>query len=168
MSRKILVAGMGNILRGDDGFGVEVAQQLVGSATLPDSVKVIDVGIGGIHLVHELMGGYEMLVIIDAIERGSVPGTIHLMEAEVPDLVDWPQEKREGFLADTHYATPSKAMILAKALGVLPSKVFIIGCQPAAYEDLGLGLSGSVQAAIPAVINQIRGLVAQLEQKDGQ
>ena len=158
---------MGNILRGDDGFGVEVARQLVDSAALPDFVKVIEVGIGGIHLVHELMSGYEMLVIIDAVERGSVPGTIHLLEAEAPDLADWPQEKREGFLADTHYATPSKAMILAKALGVLPPKVFILGCQPAAYEDLGLGLSDRVQAAIPAVIDQIRRLVAELEQKDG-
>ena len=66
---KILIAGMGNVLRRDDGFGVEVAKRLALSTTLPADVKVIEVGIGGIHLVQELMDGYTMLVIIDAIER---------------------------------------------------------------------------------------------------
>ncbi len=67
MSR-VLVAGMGNVLRRDDGFGVEVAQRLTRSAVLPGEVKIIEVGIGGVHLVQELMDGYEALVIIDAVE----------------------------------------------------------------------------------------------------
>jgi len=166
MNQKILIAGMGNILRRDDGFGVEVARQLA-AADLPAFVKVIEVGIGGVHLVHELMAGYELLMVIDAVERGSQPGTVHILEAEVPDLAKWPEAKREGFLADTHYATPSKALILAKALGVLPPKVFLIGCQPAVYDDLALGLSAEVQAAIPAIIAQIKALVAEFKQRDG-
>ena len=156
---KVLIAGMGNILRRDDGFGVEVAKRLAAENTLPDGVRVIEVGIGGIHLVQELMAGYEMLVVVDALERGSAPGTVHVLAAEVPDLADWPEIQRQDFLADMHYTTPSKALILAKALGVLPPKVFIVGCQPLEVEDLGIGLSESAEQAMTETIRQIERMV---------
>ena len=140
MSR-VLVAGMGNVLRRDDGFGVEVARRLANDASLSDTAKVIEVGIGGIHLVQELMTGYDALVVIDAVERGTDTGTVHLLAADVPDLAEWSEDQRGDFLADTHYTTPAKAIILAKALGVLPPRVFILGCQPADAADLGIGLS---------------------------
>jgi hydrogenase maturation protease len=158
---KVLIAGMGNILRRDDGFGVEVAKRLAAENTLPTSARVIEVGIGGIHLVQELMAGYDMLVVIDALERGSAPGTVHVLAAEVPDLADWPEIQRQDFLADMHYTTPSKALILAKALGVLPSKAFIVGCQPVNVDDLGIGLSASAEGAMTETIQQIERLVRQ-------
>ena len=159
----VLVAGMGNVLRRDDGFGVEVAKRLSAPGALPAYVKVIEVGIGGIHLVQELMGGYEALIIIDALERGSPPGTVHVLEAEVPDLETWSRDKREDFLCDMHYTTPTKAMILAKALHVLPPKVYLVGCQPAEVDELGIGLSAVVAGAIDPVIHRIEKLVAGLE-----
>lgn len=159
---KILIAGMGNILRRDDGFGVEVAKRLAAENTLPAGVRVIEVGIGGIHLVQELMDGYEMLVVVNALERGSAPGTMHVLAAEVPDLADWPEVQRQDFLADMHYTTPSKALILAKALGALPSKVFIVGCQPAEVDDLGIGLSEAVEQAVAETIRAIERIVQQI------
>lgn len=159
---RVLVAGMGNVLRRDDGFGVEVARRLAGQNGSPASLNVVEVGIGGIHLVHELMAGYDALVVVDAVERGSPPGTVHTLEVEVPDLADWPEDKRSDFLADMHYTTPAKALILAKALGVLPPKVFILGCQPGVYEDLGLGLSAPVAGAVEPAAQQVLGLVEQL------
>ena len=174
---KILIAGMGNVLRRDDGFGVEVARRLArrwagtgalgaGTGALPlhivdthGQVKVIEVGIGGVHLVQELMDGYDMLLVIDAVERGSAPGTTHVLEAQVSDLSDWPDDARQDFLADMHYTTPSKALILAKALGVLPPKVFIVGCQPADAADLGIGLSETVERAIGATMREIEKIV---------
>jgi len=156
---KILIAGMGNILRRDDGFGVEVAKRLAAENTLPAGVRVIEVGIGGIHLVQELMAGYEMLVVIDAMERGSAPGTVHVLAAEVPDLADWPEIQRQDFLADMHYTTPSKALILAKALGVLPPKVFIVGCQPLEVDELGIGLSEAAERATLETIGQIERMI---------
>ncbi len=155
---KTLIAGMGNVLRRDDGFGVEVARRLTQQA-LPPGVKVIEVGIGGIHLVQELMDGYDMLLVIDALERGSQPGTTHVLQAEVPDLDTWPETERQDFLADMHYTTPSKALILAKALGVLPPKVFIVGCQPVDAADIGMGLSDPVERAIGAVVREIEKIV---------
>lgn len=159
--KKVLIAGMGNVLRGDDGFGVEIARRLADErGGLPAGVKVVELGIGGIHLVQELMERYDALVLIDAVERGSRPGTLHLLEADVPDLVTWSEDERRDFLADMHYATPSKALTLARALGVLPRKVLILGCQPEAYEELGIGLSDTVANVVERTVARVKDLVA--------
>ena len=90
MSR-ILIAGMGNVLRYDDGFGVELARRLAQTWAAPTpAARVVEVGIGGVHLVQELMAGYDALVVLDAVERGSPPGTLHVFAAEVPALEDEP------------------------------------------------------------------------------
>ncbi len=168
MSR-ILIAGMGNVLRRDDGFGVEVAKRLanrlepVGLAD-HERATIIEVGIGGIHLAQELMAGYDLLVVVDAMERGSAPGTVHILEAEVADLGTWPEADRQDFLADMHYASPSKALILAKALGCLPPRVFIVGCQPAEVNELGIGLSALVERATVRTIDEIEKLVRTYQQ----
>lgn len=156
---KVLIAGMGNVLRRDDGFGVEVARRLMAQHSLPTNVKVIEVGIGGIHLVQELMAGYDALIIIDALERGSAPGTVHVLAAEVPDLHMWSDDQRGDFLADMHYTTPTKAMILAKALGVLPPKVYLVGCQPLDANELGIGLSATTARTLPQMIREIESLI---------
>ncbi len=158
MSR-VLVAGMGNVLRGDDGFGVEVARRLLSRQDLGADVRVIEVGIGGIHLVQELMDGYEVLIVVDAVARDSAPGTVHLLAAEVPDLSEWPAVERADFLADMHYTTPSKALTLARALSVLPPNVFILGCQPAEAETVGLGLTEPVARAVTEAVATIEELV---------
>jgi hydrogenase maturation protease len=168
MSR-VLVAGMGNVLRHDDGFGVELARRLAAHWARPDPpARVIEVGIGGMHLVQELMSGYDALIVLDAAERGSVPGTLHLLQAEVPQLEDWSADQRRDFLADTHYATPTKAMILARALGVLPPAVYLVGCQPLDAERAGIGLSAPVAAAVERAVGVVEQLLrrvaaAQLE-----
>ena len=166
MSR-LLVAGMGNVLRQDDGFGVEVARRLMARHALPVGVKVVEVGIGGIHLVQELMDGYDALVVIDAVERGSAPGTVHLLEAEVADLALWSEDDRGDFLADMHFTTPSKALILAKALDVLPPRVFILGCQPAEADAPGIGLTAPVERAATEAIRALHDLVGHLDRQTG-
>ncbi|HEV2066628.1 MAG TPA: hydrogenase maturation protease [Thermomicrobiales bacterium] len=155
MSR-ILIAGMGNVLRGDDGFGVETAKRLAACDSLGSDARVIEVGIGGIHLVQELMDGYDTLVVIDAVDRGSIPGTIHLLLAEVPDLAEWAEHERRDFLADMHYTTPSKALILARALGVLPAKAYILGCQPAEVDAVGIGLTDPVAKAVSEAVQMVQ------------
>jgi hydrogenase maturation protease len=158
-----LIAGMGNVLRRDDGFGVEVARRLARETALPADVTVIEVGIGGIHLVQELMNGYDALVVIDAVERGSAPGTMHLLAVDVPDLADWSEEQRGDFLADTHYTTPAKAMILAKAIGVLPRRVVMLGCQPLDAQNLGLGLTDEVGRTADAAVAAVARLIPWLD-----
>jgi hydrogenase maturation protease len=157
---RVLVAGMGNDLRQDDGFGIAVVRRFFEDG-VPEGVQVYESGIGGIGLVQELMDGYEALVIVDAADRGEEPGTVYLLEVEVPDLEEFTQESRQEFLADTHYAVPSKALILARALKVLPPRVYILGCQPKEHE-LGMGLSEPVERGVVEAIQRLRELTSRL------
>jgi hydrogenase maturation protease len=158
---RILIAGMGNALCTDDGFGVAVANALA-SRPLAPGVNVIEVGIGGIHLVHELLSGYDALVIVDAVDHGAPPGTLLVLQPEVPVWDELDPSQRHEILAETHYTVPSRALLLAKALGALPDRVLIVGCQGEAVDELGLELSAAVRAAVPRAIETIEGIVGEL------
>ena len=145
--RKVLVAGVGNVLQGDDGFGVELAWRLARRA-LPAGVKVIETGIGGMSLVQELMQGYDAILVLDAHESGGVPGTLRLLEPLLPDLSGLDAHQTRDYFADTHYATPLRALTLAARLGHLPQRVAIIGCEPAQHEEMQTHLSAAVAAAL--------------------
>jgi hydrogenase maturation protease len=159
---KVLVAGMGNVLEWDDGWGIEVAQRLAHHPDLPSNTRVVEIGIGGVNLVQELFDGYAALLIVDATDRGGAPGTIYLLEPEVPDLASLPFEQRQDFLADMHYTNPSKALTLARALGVLPPKVFILGCQPTPIDGLGIGLSEPVNLAVERGVGRLLAAIEEL------
>jgi hydrogenase maturation protease len=163
---RILIAGVGNVLRGDDGFGVEVARALGLRGDLPDGVAVFEGGIAGIALVQELMDGYDALIVADAIERGGAPGTIYVIEPDIADPAMLDPAALHSSLADAHYTEPSKVLVLAKALGVLPPQVFIIGCQPAGYDELGAELSDEVRAAAQVAISRIESLIEILNHQE--
>lgn len=158
--KRVLIAGVGNVLQVDDGFGVELARRLT-TMTWPDNIVICETGIGGIHLVHELMAGYDVLIVLDAVDRGRSPGTVLLIEPEVIDVHELGLLDRHDLLADMHLATPDRAMTVARALGVLPEKVLILGCQPVEINRLGIGLSYVVEHALDvAVIELLRCLRA--------
>lgn len=146
-ARRVLVAGVGNVLRGDDGFGPAVAAML---HDLPEGVTVIETGIGGIALLQELMVGYDALVLIDAVERGAAPGTLFLITPEVGDAVHVP---------DVHLANPDRVLSMAKTMGVLPERVMIVGCQPAEIDELTQELSPPVRRALGTAAARIEGIV---------
>ena len=103
---KILVAGMGNILRGDDGFGIRVVEKLAEISKLPAGVEIYEAGIGGIALVQELMNGYDALVVVDAVEKGAKAGTLFVVEPlEGETKID--KGKLHESMVDMHYADPS-------------------------------------------------------------
>ena len=159
---KILVAGVGNVLRGDDGFGVAVAKNLLQTDKYGGRVTVFEAGIAGIALVQELMSGYDLLIIADTIHRGGAPGTIYVIEPEVPELDEKASYELHQSLADAHYSDPSKVFILAKALNVLPRRVFLIGCEPTGYDELGADLSPPVARAVHFALQEIDSLIADL------
>ena len=142
-AKRVLVAGVGNVLRGDDGFGPAVTELL---GHLPEGVDVIETGIGGIALLQELMAGCDGLVLIDALDRGDEPGTVTVIEPEIPEAVHVP---------DVHLADPNRVLSMAKTIGVLPDRVVIVGCQPVGMDDLGAGLSPQVRSALPAAVARI-------------
>ena len=154
--KKILIAGIGNELRQDDAFGMELVKQLK-IDELPNGVKIQEVGIGGIHLVQELHENYDMLIMVDAVEWGETPGYIYLREVEsISDINEMPLHEKRAFLADMHYTNPTRALMLAKALGVLPAKIYILGCEAAEHADFAVGMSSVVQNAIPKAIERLK------------
>lgn len=160
-ARRVLVAGVGNKLRADDAFGVEVAQRLM-TMELPEGVKVVETGIGGIALVQELQEGYDALVVVDAVDRGRPPGHVMLIALEVPHVDDMEWGARYDFLADVHLATPERALIMSKALGVLPDDTIMVGCQPVDAETPGAPMSPEVTAAVEVAVREIVSHVTEL------
>jgi len=155
-SDKILIAGVGNELRQDDAFGIEFVRAWEKSMPKNDLINTMEVGIAGIHLVQELFTGYDMLVLVDAVDYKRTPGSISIEEVEkLSDIEQMPLDQKREFLADMHYTNPTRAMMLAKALKVLPEKVYILGCQSAKHDDFDIGMSVEVTAAIPVAIKEL-------------
>ncbi len=148
---RTLVAGFGNVLRGDDGFGVEVIRRLQESQLPLADVELMEVGTAGIRLAQELLTPYDRLIIVDAMTRGGAPGTVYVSEVE---SVEPPGE------VDLHLAIPSRALAVAKALGALPGRVFIVGCEPAEVDELTTVLTPAVGAAVDTALSHVRRLVA--------
>ncbi len=158
---RVLVAGVGNTLRSDDGFGVAVARRLE-AMTFPDGVRVVETGISGMTLVQELMDGYDALIVLDTVDRGRPPGTIMLIEPDIGDANEMTHDQRHELIADTHLATPSRVMLMAKAIGALPDRVLLVGCQPVDAETLGTDLSPEVATAVEVAVAEVRRHVDEL------
>lgn len=157
----VIVAGVGNLLRGDDGFGVLVAQHL-DALGAPTGVRVLDIGIGGIHLVQELLAPVDVLIVVDAVELDRTPGTVLVIRPAITDVTAMPLGRRHDELADMHYATPERVFMLAHGLGVLPPVVWLVGCQPGPEHDRpGQPPSPEVLGAIGPAAAEVRRLVTE-------
>ena len=149
----LLVAGVGNELKGDDAFGLVACRQLQKSREKLQDCVFQEVGIGGIHLVQELMRGYDGLLLFDAFDRGGDPGEIWLLKPDLPDIEAMTDREKRDFFADVHYATPVRALTLAKSIGALPTFVRIIGCQPSDPDSFSTAMSKRVQGAISKAVS---------------
>ena len=153
--KKVLLAGVGNELRQDDAFGIALIKQLE-QLPWPPNVKPMEVGIGGIHLVQELHEGYDILILADAVDYGDIPGQLYLKELqEIGDLGEMSTDERRTFLADMHYTNPIRALMLAKALEVMPNQVMILGCQSKDHDDFAIGMSQEVKDALPKALELV-------------
>jgi len=154
--RRVLVAGVGNIFLGDDGFGVEVVRRLTGRE-LPEGVEVADFGIRGMDLAYALQDEYELVLIVDATPRGEKPGTVYLIEPEIED---------DGEVSlDTHGMDPVKVIKLSRALGAKPTRTLVVGCEPQVvvseedYDDMLMELSEPVRAAAEEAAKLVESLL---------
>ena len=164
---KILVAGVGNLLRGDDGFGIRVIQQMELRPS-DEGVHISEVGISGLSLVHELMTGYDACIIVDAVQRGGKAGTLYLLEPEAQNLSELDAEQLHRRMVDMHYAEPSRALVWAEALKIRPKSVFILACEPAGTEELSEHLSPAVGRAVCEAIKMIEDLIGRLRTDSNQ
>jgi hydrogenase maturation protease len=153
--RPILVIGLGNPLRGDDGVGVRVVEALQAYSLSPD-VEVVDGGTQGLGII-PLMEGRERLILIDAADMGAAPGQFVRFE---PDHVRLLGDDRQ---LSVHSAGLREALQLAQALHVLPEDVIIFGVQPE-HLDWDAGLSQTVEANLPPLIAAVVADIGQATQ----
>jgi hydrogenase maturation protease len=155
----MLIAGVGNIFLGDDGFGVEVANRLA-SEGLPDWVRVADYGISGMHLAYDLAEGFETTILVDATPRGSDPGTVYVMELDpaAPSAAAAPEPVRGIPLLDGHGMQPDVVFGMLNLLGAEAGRVLLVGCEPASIDER-IGLSEPVTAAVDEAVRIVLDLV---------
>ncbi len=151
---RVLVAGIGNIFMGDDGFGCEVARQLT-RCELPEGVDVVDFGIRGLDLSHALSDGYELAILIDTVDRGGAPGTLHVIEPEIDGA-----DPGEPLIAP-HGMDPATVLRFVASLGERRPRVLLVACQP---EYLGgehghIGLSTAVATAVGKAVTEVRAIL---------
>jgi hydrogenase maturation protease len=144
-----LVAGVGNVFLRDDAFGVEVIKLLAGRP-VPDGVQVKDFGIRGVHLAYDLLDGCELFVLVDAAQRGEAPGTVTVLEVEVPE---------PDPVIDAHSLTPDGIFALLGSLGGRPGRSLLVACEPADV-SAGMGLSDPVQEALPHAVRTVEEILA--------
>ena len=147
----ILVAAVGNLWLGDDGFAGEVAKRLRG-LDLPGDVAVADFGTGGLDLAYEVMRGYEALVLVDASRQGGDPGTLYVMDVE-PDSIEGSID--DDVQIDPHGMDPGTVLRFVKATGGWPGKVVVIACEPAQVDEVAIGLSEPVGAAVEGAVQLV-------------
>ncbi|WP_116376121.1 hydrogenase maturation protease [Mycobacterium sp. MFM001] len=158
MASRILIAGIGNIFLGDDGFGPEVMRFVCDRVAGSDGVRATDYGIGGMHLAYDLLDGWDALVLVDAVPNRGSPGTVHVFEADhgAHDLTP---------ALDAHGMDPAAVFASLRALGGVAPRTVVVGCEVADVSD-GLGLSEIVQAAIPDAVAAVESAVGMLRDGD--
>jgi len=166
MTGQLLIAGIGNIFLGDDGFGVEVANRLA-SLDLPDWAHAVDYGIRGMHLAYDLAGGYESAILVDAMPRGGAPGTIYVLEPDLQrptagaddeaTLAGNPMFNAHGMQPDV--VLGMLGMLEAEQAGGVVRDILIVGCEPASV-DYGIGLSPAVAAVVDEAVKVVLDLVS--------
>ena len=160
----ILVAGIGNIFLGDDGFGVEVAQRLA-RRPVPTGVRVVDFGIRGFDLASALVDGADVSILVDACPRGGEPGAVYLIEPDL-EALDSPGAPPPSL--EAHGLDPLNVLRLAKRMDGPLHTVLLVGCEPQALggDDGHIGLSEPVEAAVDAAIELIESQIARIRSAD--
>jgi hydrogenase maturation protease len=154
---RVLVAGIGNVFLGDDGFGVALAGRLAGEP-LPEGVEVRDFGIRGLDLAFAMQDGFDTVVMLDAAPRGQAPGTLYVVEVDASEGEP---------TMDGHGMDPLSVIALVRAFGAAVPRTLVVGCEPAtrmsaADDELVGELSPPVQAALEPALALVRSVLGEL------
>lgn len=158
MAARILVAGIGNVFLGDDGFGPEVIRHAARPREQRDvdgvTVKVVDYGIRGMHLAYDLLEDWDALVLVDAVPDRGRPGNLHVFEADHETLSSSPG-------LEAHSMDPAAVFGTLAALGGSAPPTIVIGCEVSNIDE-GMGLSDPVAAAVPGAVAAIDDVLSEL------
>jgi hydrogenase maturation protease len=156
--KQILVAGVGNAWLQDDAFGGECARRLEARG-VPSGVTVMDFGTGGLDLAYEIMRGYDALVIIDASRRGAEPGTLYVIQPAMDEIAS---QIEDGDAINPHGMDPHTVLRFVNAVGGFTGRVVVIGCEPGEVDQVGLGLTPAVEAAVEGALKLVLDTIDEL------
>ena len=158
---RVLVAGIGNIFLGDDGFGVEVVKRL-SAHEFPAGVRVVDFGIRGLDLAYALQDGYETTILVDAYPHRQAPGTVSLVEPDLSKL-----DESQPSVVEAHGMDPLNVLRMASTMNGGLKKILLVGCEPASFggEEGRMGLSPTVEAAVDEAVKMVQSVVERILQK---
>jgi len=159
-TKRVLIAGIGNIFLADDAFGVEVASRLA-NQSFPSGVRVADFGIRGFDLAYALMEGYDTTILVDAYPGEGQSGTLFVLEPDLRDLNS--TTTPQGFI-EPHSMNPINVLRMAASMGGQLKRVLLVGCVPATLgpEEGQMGLSEPVSAAVNEAVKLIDSLVMRI------
>jgi hydrogenase maturation protease len=159
-TKRILIAGIGNIFLGDDAFGVEVAT-ILARRSFPRGVRVADFGIRGFDLAYALMEGYQTTILVDAYPGGGQPGTLLVVE---PDLQNLDSAGTHPGFVDPHGMNPLNVLRMAVNMGAQLKRILLVGCVPATLgpEEGKMGLSEPIAAAVDEAVELIDSLATRI------
>ncbi len=159
-TKRILIAGIGNIFLGDDAFGVEVAS-ILARRKFPQGVRVTDFGIRGFDLAYALMEGYETTILVDAYPGAGQPGTLFVVE---PDLQNLDSAGTQPGFVDPHGMNPLNVLRMAVNMGAQLKRILLVGCVPATLgpEEGKMGLSEPIEAAVNEAVQLVDSLVTRI------
>ncbi|NOT04698.1 MAG: HyaD/HybD family hydrogenase maturation endopeptidase [Anaerolineales bacterium] len=143
---KTLVLGVGNTLMGDEGVGVHVIERLLAGYVVPEEVQVLDGGVLGMDLLYYLEG-IENLLLVDAVETHSEPGTIIRLENdEVPAFL--------SMKISPHQVGVPDMLAAAKFKDLYPKRLVLWGIQPEIL-DMGLELSPLIESKVDVLTGNL-------------
>lgn len=155
--KRILIAGFGSYLNGDDSFGVRLLYEVESDMGKLSGIDLLEVGTNGMLLVQQLLDDYDVLIILDAIAMSGEPGRLYVMKLE--GIED--SHEHIASIAQLHEVNPQSALYIAKAIGVLPKEVFIVGCEPSNI-DLDLDLSKAVKDCMSKAKSELKRIITDL------
>ena len=159
MMSRILIAGVGNLFRGDDAFGSELARRLA-ETPVPPHVCVVDFGIRGHDLAFALQDEYTAVILLDVTQRGGRPGELYVLEPDLENL----HEDATDEMMDTHAMHPLRVLRMVQANGGKLPRLWLVGCEPVTFgpEEGQMGLSEPVAAAVPAAVALVHSLLERM------
>jgi hydrogenase maturation protease len=152
MSAKTLIICIGNDLVADDGVGHVIYDELT-RRDLPEGTRLKLLGLGGMALLGEF-SGEDLLIVVDAVQFGVSPGTIHVLY--------WEELPVGGFHVSCHGIGIREAIEVSRTLypESSPKSVCLVGIEGQCFDQLGKGLTPEVAASIPSAADAIIGILS--------
>jgi len=158
---RILVAGVGNVLLQDDGFGPHAIARLQAEYEIGNDVELLDLGTPGLDFV-DYLAGRNVLIILDALSSGGEPGTILSFDRERL------REHLPNVRLSAHQPCLQETLFTAETAGVCPRELMLIGVVGSCFDvspELGCDVSAAMPRALELIAGTLRSHGAQVQRR---